>query len=159
MSMTDIARPACGCRHAMPIPCARELRRNTRSSWLARVAHHLPIPWIRPLRRKRRLTLESSPPCLVHFLTFATVDTSCGSVATLRSDAMSKDRILGAFAVALAGVACAAPAPQRFGIGIVPVPTVFPVTNATIPPKPTPTDTATTCEASYEVRYPELFRL
>lgn len=37
---------------------------------------------------------------------------------------------------------------------------MFPVTNATtIPPKPTSTDTASTCEASCEVRYPELFGL
>ncbi|KAL5379221.1 hypothetical protein PMIN03_011396 [Paraphaeosphaeria minitans] len=71
-----------------------------------------------------------------------------------------KDRIRGVFTVALAGVAHAAPAPQRVGIGIVPVPTVFPVANATtIPPKPTPTDTASTCKASCEVRYPELFGL
>ncbi|KAK7184785.1 hypothetical protein PSPO01_09096 [Paraphaeosphaeria sporulosa] len=74
---------------------------------------------------------------------------------------MSKtERILGVFTVALAGVARAAPAPQRVGIGIVPVPTMFPVTNATtLPPKPTPTDNASTCEASCEVRYPELFGL
>jgi hypothetical protein len=36
---------------------------------------------------------------------------------------------------------------------------VFPVTNATIAPTPTPTDTASTCEASCEIRYPELFGL
>ncbi|KAL1595882.1 hypothetical protein SLS60_009572 [Paraconiothyrium brasiliense] len=70
---------------------------------------------------------------------------------------MSKVRVLGVFTVALAGVARAAP--QRLGIGIVPIPTVFPVTNSTTAPSPTPTDSASTCEASCDVQYPELFGL
>lgn len=93
---------------------------------------------------------------------------------------MSKENyFLGLFMVALVEVACAAPAPQStmpsnlifckddlakrligLGIGIVPVPTAFPLANATtLPPKPTPITTASTCEASCEVRYPELFGL
>ncbi|KAJ4301215.1 hypothetical protein N0V90_003306 [Kalmusia sp. IMI 367209] len=63
----------------------------------------------------------------------------------------TKNCMLGAFAVALAGVARAGP--QRVGIGIIPV---FPITNATTP-APRPTDTGSTCEASCDVRYPELF--
>lgn len=39
------------------------------------------------------------------------------------------------------------------------MPTTFPITNATIAPKPTPTDSASSCEASCRVNYPELYGL
>lgn len=45
------------------------------------------------------------------------------------------------------------------GIGFVPVPTVFPTTNATTTSKPVPTEAGLSCEASCLVRYPELYGL
>lgn len=163
----------------MPRPAAQELKRNTRSSWPSPCPPAYPnepvlFQWPHSKGdRSPKASLDVSSHILRSLLLKCQYE-SLQRLASRPNALAMKTCVLGAVTVALAtGVARAAPQSTRWrlcpseefwliccigvGIGFVPVPTVFPITNATDAPKPTPTDTGSACEASCAVRYPELF--